>query len=227
MTKRLCAVQQLVLAVGLAGGVAPALFAQTGRMPAYVVPSYEDFRITTRMSHGDGPTHTTLTTLYLRGARERRESAVEQTGESATPLLASILQCDQRRAIHLNLSDQLFSEVTFVEWSKPLAGATTVPEAQGPVVTTIEDAVDTGERRRLGRHVARRVKTTAVVSPATGANTPASRRETDGWKHRPARPRLCRLGDEDVDEALGRRSEWSERPPSIPDQGHRTARLRD
>ncbi|WP_291988168.1 hypothetical protein [Luteitalea sp.] len=181
MTKRLCAVQQLVLAVGLAGGVAPALFAQTGRMPAYVVPSYEDFRITTRMSHGDGPSHTTTTTLYLRGARERRESAVEQTGESATPLLASILQCDQRRAIHLNLSDQLFSEVTFVEWSNSFAGVSTRPEAQGPVVTTIEDAVDTGERRRLGRHVARRVKTTTVVSPAPGANTPASRRETEGW----------------------------------------------
>ncbi len=181
MTKRLCAVQQLVLAVGLAGAVASATLAQTGPTPGYVVPSYVDLRLTTRMSRGDNPTHTTTTTLYLRGARERRESAVEQKGEPATPLLASILQCDRRRAIHLSLSDQLFSEATFVEWSNTSAGATTLPEAQGPVVTTIEDAVDTGERRRLGRHVARRVKTTTVVSPATGANTPASRRETDGW----------------------------------------------
>lgn len=181
MTKGRCAVPQLVLAVGLAGALAPALFAQTGPTPDYVVPSYVDFRITTRMSHGDGPTHTTTTTLYLRGARERRESAVEQKGEPATPLPASILQCDQRRAIHLNLNAQLFSEVTFVEWSNSFAGVSTLPEAQGPVVTTIEDAVDTGERRRLGRHVARRVKTTTVVSPAPGANTPASRRETEGW----------------------------------------------
>lgn len=181
MTKRLCAVQQLVPALGLAGAVASAMFAQTGPTPGDVVPSYSDFRITTRMSHGDGPTHTTTTTLYLRGARERRESAVEQNGELTTPLLASILQCDQRRAIHLNLNVQLLSEERFVEWSNSLVGATTLPEAQGPVVTTIEDAVDTGERRRLGRHVARRVKTTTVVSPAPGANTPASRRETEGW----------------------------------------------
>lgn len=181
MTKRRCAVPQFVLAVGLAGALAPALFAQTGPTPDYVVPSYVDFRITTRMSHGDGPTHSTTTTLYLRGARERRESAVEQNGELTTPLLASILQCDQRRAIHLNLNVQLFSEERFVEWSNSLVGATTLPEAQGPVVTTVEDAVDTGERRRLGRHVARRVKTTRVVSPAPGANTPASRRETEGW----------------------------------------------
>ncbi len=79
MTKRPCAVPQLVLAVGQA----PALFAQTGPTPDYVVPSYVDFRITTRMSHGDGPTHTTTTTLYLRDARERRESAIEETGEPA------------------------------------------------------------------------------------------------------------------------------------------------
>lgn len=177
MTKRLCAVQQVVLAVGLA----PALFAQAGPTPDYVMPSYDDFRITTRMSHGDGPTHTTTTTLYLRGARERRESAVEQKGEPATPLPASILQCDQRRAIDLNLNAQLFSEMAFAEWSNSFAGVSTLPEAQGPVVTTIEDAVDTGERRRLGRHVARRVKTTTMVSPAPGAKTPASRRETDGW----------------------------------------------
>lgn len=181
MTKRPCAVQQLVLAAGLAGAGASAMFAQADTTPGYVVPSYADLRITTRMSRGDNPSHTTTISLYLRGARERRESAIEQKGEPATPLLASILQCDHRRAIHLNLSDRLFSEAAFVEWSNTSAGATTLPVAQGPVVTTIDDAVDTGERRPLGRHVARRVKTTTVVSPAPGANTPASRRETDGW----------------------------------------------
>ncbi len=181
MTKRLCALQQIVLAVGLAGAVSSAIFAQAGNTSGYVVPSYGDLRITTRMSRGDNPSHATTTTLYLRGARERRESTVEQKAEPATSLIASILQCDHRRAIHLNLNARLFSEVAFVEWSNPSAVATTLPEAQGPVVTTVEDAVDTGERRRLGRHVARRVTTTTVVSPATGANTPASRRETDGW----------------------------------------------
>lgn len=181
MTNRLRVVDRLVLIVALAGACGPYLIAQAGTTPAYVVPSFVDLKITTRASHGDAPTHTTITTLYLRGARERREAAVTQKDADATPLLASILQCDHRRAIHLNLDARLFAVATFGEASGAPAGATVLPEPQGPVVTTTEDAVDTGERRRIGRHVARRVKTTTVVSPAAGANTEASSRETDGW----------------------------------------------
>ena len=67
------------------------------------------------------------------------------------------------------------------DWSAQFTRGRPLPEGQGADVTTTFDAVDTGERRRAGRYVARRVRTTVTVEPSPGANTPASTRETDGW----------------------------------------------
>ena len=67
------------------------------------------------------------------------------------------------------------------DWSEQFKRRRPLPEGQGADVTTTFDAVDTGERRRVGRYMARRVRTTVTVEPSSGANTPASTRETDGW----------------------------------------------
>ena len=94
---------------------------------------------------------------------------------------ATITQCDQRRSIHLNLEAKLYAVSVLRDWSAPVTRRGGVPEAQGADVTTTFDAVDTGERRRVGRYVARRVRTTITVEPSPGANTLTSTRETDGW----------------------------------------------
>ncbi|MDQ3515981.1 MAG: hypothetical protein M3403_04320, partial [Gemmatimonadota bacterium] len=67
------------------------------------------------------------------------------------------------------------------DWSDQFKRRRPLLEGQGADVSTTFDAVDTGEWRRVGRYVARRVRTTVTVEPSPGANTPASTRESDGW----------------------------------------------
>lgn len=181
MTNRTSVVRRLTLAVALASSVVSFPAGQTWSRSGFVVPSFSDLTIRTRTSFGVATVRSSVTTLYLRGARERRESTVEPIDGAAPARHASIVQCDQRRSIHLNLDARLHAVERFVDLPYLPAGSTSVPEPHGPLVTTTEETVDTGERRQIGRHVARRVKTTTVVSPSVGANTPASTQDTDGW----------------------------------------------
>lgn len=179
MTNRMCVVPSLVLAVALAFQVQPVVFGRSRSTPGYVVPSFADLTITTRTSYGGA--HVTTTTMYLRGSRERREHTFEPSVEAFGARHASIVQCDERRHLQLNLDAKLYAVEAFVDWSRLLPGGTQLPEPQGPVVTTTIDAVDTGARRKVGSLVARQVSTTRVVSPSAGAMTPASTRTTVGW----------------------------------------------
>jgi hypothetical protein len=168
----------LVLPIALV--VAPVVLAQTLSIPAFVVPTFADLTIKTRHSFSStSPRHTT-DVLYLKGARERREFFYEQPGKTE-PGHATIVQCDQQRSVQLNPEAKIYSVSVLNDWSEQFKGRRPLPEGQGADVTTTFDAVDTGERRRLGRYVARRVQTTVTVEPSPGANTPASTRETDGW----------------------------------------------
>jgi len=56
-----------------------------------------------------------------------------------------------------------------------------IHEATGPEVTTTIDAVDTGERRQVGRYTARHVVTTITTDAAPGASTESGVRKQDGW----------------------------------------------
>ena len=103
-------------------------------------------------------------------------SSPEIQGLSAPPL-----QCDQQRSVLLNPEAKLYSVSALNDWSEQFKRRRPLPEGQGADVTTTFDAVDTGERRRVGGYIARRVRTTVTVEPSPGANTPASTRETDGW----------------------------------------------
>jgi hypothetical protein len=67
------------------------------------------------------------------------------------------------------------------DWSEQLKHGQPVREPGGVEVTVTLDAVEAGERRRMGHYDARRVRTTETVDPSPGANTQASMRETDGW----------------------------------------------
>src|SRR5215470_3483432 len=143
-----------------------------------VVPSFADLTIRTQRAFG--PTARSTEILSLKGARERREEIVEAPGRKESRYI-TITQCDRQRTIQLNVAARLFgisnlrTPLPWLWYRRP------VPEATGADVTTTFDAVDTGERRTIGHHVARRVWSTVTVEPSAGAQTPWSRSETDGW----------------------------------------------
>jgi hypothetical protein len=168
----------LLLPIALA--VAPVILVQTLSLPAFVVPTFADLTIKKRHSFGTTSSRGPAEVLYLKGARERREFLYEQPGNTG-PSHATITQCDHRRTVQLNPEAKLYSVSVMEDWSAQVKRGRPVPEGQGADVTTTFDAVDTGERRRVGDYVARRVRTTVTVDPSPGANTPPSTRETDGW----------------------------------------------
>jgi hypothetical protein len=168
----------LLLPIALA--VAPVILAQTRSIPAFVVPTFADLTIKKRHSFGATSSRGMNEVLYLKGARERRELLYEQPGNTGRGYV-SLTQCDQRRSVQLNSDTKLYAVSVLEDWSEPFKRRRPLPEGQGADVTTTFDAVDTGERRRIGHYVARRVRTTITVEPSPGARTPASTREIDGW----------------------------------------------
>jgi hypothetical protein len=137
--------------------------------------------IKTRLTSGDGLWQVN-TTLYLKGARQRTESVMEQERADATNAV-SVRQCDERRGFNLNERDKLYAPFKIEDWSERLKKSSPVPLTQmsGAEVTVTIDSVDTGERREFEHYAARRVKVKTQVEPSPGASTPASVEETDGW----------------------------------------------
>ena len=142
-----------------------------------VVPSFADLTITTQ--HASGEARIT-NVLYLKGARQRREGAM-QAPRPMESRYVTVFQCDRQRVVQLNVAARLFGVSSLRApwrwfWNRPA-----LPEATGADVTITFDAVDTGERRMLGRHIARRVRSTITVEPSPGAITPRGSTERDGW----------------------------------------------
>ena len=147
---------------------------------AVVVPSFSDLTIRRRHVYSETTSFGSTDTLYLKGARERREARLEGSSAKESSS-ASITQCDQRRTVALNPELRLYAVSAMHDrlalmWRRP-----TLPEATGPEVVTTFDAVDTGERRNVGHYVARRVVSTRTVDPSPGAVARAEASETDGW----------------------------------------------
>ena len=169
-----------VLLVSIVLAAAPVVFADTLSIASFVVPAFPDLTIKKRHSSGATTSRGTSEVLYLKGSRLRHEFYFEQPGKT-TFGNATIMQCDKRRSVHLNLEAKLYSVSVLEDRPEPFKSRPPLPEPQGADVTTTFDAVDTGERRRVGSYVARRVRTTITVEPSPGANTLASTREIDGW----------------------------------------------
>jgi len=165
--------------LAIAFALAPVVFAQTRSVPTFITPAFADLTIRKHHSFGT-PSWSMTEVLYLKGARARREFLEERAG-NRPHRHAVITQCDQRRRIELNPDARLYAVSVLEDWSERSKPRPSEPEARGADVTTTLDAVDTGERRRVGHYMARRVKTTITVEPSPGANTPPSTRETDGW----------------------------------------------
>ncbi|HXX15478.1 MAG TPA: hypothetical protein VEJ47_11300 [Candidatus Eremiobacteraceae bacterium] len=155
-----------------------ALLLLTAFLPKFVVPDFPDLTIETRRTMADW--HSSVDTLFLKGARQRNESVTERPSPGKS---IDITQCDVRRRYILADNWKTYASFPIEEWSERMRHARPLPQPEltGAEVNVTIDSVDTGERRKLGSLEARHVKTTTRVEPGPGAVTPASVTEVDGW----------------------------------------------
>ena len=159
------------------------LMTQSAAPPLLVVPDSPDLLIKTRRTFQGGRTATpTIETLYLKGARQRRESRYGQQRASIV-----ISQCDERRILQLNDEARTYAyepiqdPSAYLTHMRALAHLRTSPSPPkpGPAATTTIDIVDTGERRPFGSYSARHVTTTRTTASAMAAR--ARTEIANGW----------------------------------------------
>jgi hypothetical protein len=158
------------------------LLVGTTSLPQLVVPNSPDLMIKTKRTGSDSST--TIETLYLKGARQRRESSSARTvmGRTMQNDFIDIRHCDERVRFSLNPSAKTYVQFPIEDWSERMKRARPVDQGEfGADVSVTIDSVDTGERKRFGSYEARHVKTTTRVEPSPGASTPARIEEVDGW----------------------------------------------
>jgi hypothetical protein len=157
------------------------LLASLPSLPRLVVPNSPDLMIKTRRT---GDSSTTIETLYLKGARQRRESSTERAAfsRSVRHEFVQISQCDERQRISLEPLAKTYVQFPIEDWSERMKRAQPIDQGEvGPDVMVTINSVDTGERKMFGSYEARHVKTTTRVEPSPGASTPARIEEVDGW----------------------------------------------
>lgn len=154
--------------------------------PKLVVPSFPSLTIKTHITSGDWAS--TDQTLYLQGARQRTDtsSTVGRPGETpVSTRSASIVQCDQRRQIILDLLHKTYDEAPIPDWNERAQKAQAMLQSEqqslGGDVTVTVDSVDTGERRQFGSLTARHVKVSIRIDSGPGAHTQPGVEERDGW----------------------------------------------
>ena len=175
-------------------GLLGLLAAQSAALPKAVVPAVPDVAIKTRRTFDQENSSISTTSVYIKGARQRREEIVDwpqqvsaRTGSKRTNTGTHITQCDERRTVLLNEEAKTYAYSLIEDPSVYLRRAQTAasrppqPEPTGGDVTITIDAVDTGERRTMGRYIARRVITTTMTEPGPGTSTPSGNSKQDGW----------------------------------------------
>jgi hypothetical protein len=150
-----------------------------------------DTKIKTRstvMGHG------TESTVYIKGARERSESASMGMG----PGLVTLTQCDQKRIITIN--PQANTCMVMPLGGESGAEATAAPAAggssrKGGTITFNVNTVDTGERQKMLGLNARHIKSTMnAESSADACSKTSLHTETDGWYADIAPALSCSMG---------------------------------
>ena len=132
--------------------------------------------------------HSTESTVYIKGPRERSEMSFGGHGGAVT-----IMQCDQKRMItisgdHCSVMQMGGSETSCPVTANPRAmgreneaGEPTLPR-KGGVVTITRTATDTGERQDMFGYKARHIKTSMTMESTPDAcNQSLMKMETDGW----------------------------------------------
>ncbi|MGB8508307.1 MAG: hypothetical protein WCD76_07875, partial [Pyrinomonadaceae bacterium] len=124
-------------------------------------------------------------TEYIKGARERTESAMGG-GFSST----SILQCDLKRMVMVSDRSRMYMvQSTFGDDSTNNESPSTnepqssgVQPRTGGIITVTRNFTDTGERKDFFGYKARHLKTSMTMeSSADACDKTAFRQETDGW----------------------------------------------
>jgi hypothetical protein len=144
-----------------------------------------DLKITTRTTVQG---HTSESTVYIKGARERREMSFGGRSGSAT-----ITQCDQKRIINV-MGDQCMvmsmgggetacpATPNVRDMMRGAAGGEPAPPRKGGVITISRTSTDTGERQDMFGYKARHIKSSMMMESSPDAcNQSHMKMETDGW----------------------------------------------
>jgi len=133
-----------------------------------------DLKVTRKTGAGG---HTSETTVYVKGSRQRTE----------TPALTTIEQCDLRRTIQVNERTHRYVIIPDQTNEGETTPATAVqqssrPTRRGGVVTHTVTITDTGERKQMFGFNARHIKTATVMDAPQGTCSPGHfEMEADGW----------------------------------------------
>jgi hypothetical protein len=131
--------------------------------------------------------HSTESTVYIKGSRERTEMSYGGHGGSVT-----ILQCDQKRMVTITGDRCMVMSMGGSETSCPSMpdmkgmmrgmGEDEAPPRKGGVVTIARTATDTGERQEMFGYKARHIKSTmSMESSPDACNQQHMKMEIDGW----------------------------------------------
>jgi hypothetical protein len=148
--------------------------------------AFADLKLTTRTTIQG---HTTESTVYIKGARERREMSFGGRGGSAT-----ITQCDQKRIVTVMGDQCMVMSMGGGETACPAApsmrdmargmtgGEPAPPPRKGGVVTVTRTSTDTGERQDMFGYKARHIKSSMTMESSPDAcNQSHMKMEIDGW----------------------------------------------
>jgi hypothetical protein len=139
--------------------------------------------------------HSTESTVYIKGARERTEAAAMGMG----PSLVTVTQCDQKRIITINPQANTCMVMPLGEESENESTASPAATAgssrKGDTITFNLHTVDTGERQKLLGLTVRHIKTTMNAESSPDACSKASMHTvTDGWYADIAPAMSCSIG---------------------------------
>jgi len=130
-------------------------------------------------------------TVYVKGARQR----TEEGGMMGMPGNTTIIQCDQKRIITLNVCTKTYMITPMDETAGAAmspgkameseaaadAGASGAPQ-KGGVLTIVNNSTDTGERQKMFGLEARHVRSSMAMEPSPDACSKTSvKMERDGW----------------------------------------------
>jgi len=147
--------------------------------------AFADLKLTTRTTVQG---HSTESTVYIKGARERREMSFGGRTGSAT-----ITQCDQKRIVTV-MGDQCMvmsmgggetacpTTPSMRDMARGMTGGEPAPPRKGGVVTITRTSTDTGERQDMFGYKARHIKSSMTMESSPDAcNQSHMKMEMDGW----------------------------------------------
>jgi hypothetical protein len=138
--------------------------------------------------------HSTESTVYIRGARERTETTMMGMG----PALVTLTQCDQKRIITINPQANTCMVMPLGEESGATAAAAPAAAGagrKGGTITFNINTVDTGERQKILGLTARHIKMTMDAQSSPDACSKTSlHTESDGWYADIAPALSCSMG---------------------------------